>query len=278
MDIFTLSYDYAFPQEFENSSEEGNFQEFFTDLNLPIPVGKHAIVTGFQYENFGVSLVPGAGRQGFTSFMLKAGMNFNISDKWTNLTILLPKFAGADFSDGTFQFGVYSVFGYQKTEHFKYKFGVYTNTELFGPFIVPILGLYYQKNKWEANLNLPISFNVNYQLAQNLKLGVDFQGIKKSYGFDGGQYPEFGADDDLYLEKASNEVGLFLQLKTGPIQTQFIAGTSILRGFFVYERGDKNDFTLSAINFGDDRTQLDQNFPNGFILKARMMYRFDIEQ
>jgi hypothetical protein len=271
VDLFTISYDQIAERPFEDTVGNGSFDEVFMDLNLPIPIGKHAIVTGGQYESFRLGTYPDE-TLSYQSLLIKVGAQLQISEDITGTFILLPKYSGQNLSTETFQIGLYSLLNFRKTDHLKYKLGLYINDEFFGPLVVPIFGLYYQKDRFEANLNLPINADLNYQFTDNLKAGLGFQGIKKSYlmnrDYAGNQY----------LEKANNEVGLYLQYALGPINLQAMGGYSVIRAFRTYPTGDQTDWTLSAVAFGDDREQLNTDFPDGAFLKFTLKYRFQIPQ
>lgn len=269
VDLFTLSYDQLQDQPYEDTVGEGSFNEIFSDVNVPVPIGKHAIITGGQYESFRLGTYPDEVLS-FQSLLIKVGAQIQIADNITGTFILLPKYSGQNLRSETFQLGVYSLLNIKKTEHLTYRLGLYVNDDLFGPLVVPIFGLYYQKNRLEANLRLPITADINYQLGQKLKAGIGFQGIKKSYlmnrEYDGNQY----------LEKANNEVGLYLQYALGPINLQAMGGYSVIRAFRTYAEGDQTDWTLSAIAFGDNRNQLNSDFPDGPFFKISLRYRFQI--
>ena len=161
---------------------------------------------------------------------------------------------------------------YTRQENLKYNLGVYYNGELFGPFVVPLFGLYYKSNneKFEVNLTLPIWGDMNYKLNNTIKIGANFAAFVRSYHL---------GESNTYLAKKSNDLFAYLQFNlTKNIVLQTKTGYSIGRTLKVYEENDKTDLAFSAFRFGDDRTVLNPTFKDGMIFKIRLLYRFHIEK
>ena len=54
-------------------------------------------------------------------------------------------------------------------------------------------------------------------------------------------------------------------------------GYAISRSYKVFDSEDKVDFALSGLYFGDDRTQLNENFKDGVLFKVELMYRLHFD-
>ena len=133
-------------------------QEFSSDITLPIALdSSKSIITGVLFEQISLVNQP-ANQSTFYTINPKIGININHSEKVSGTYVLLPKIS-SDLTSGLtlkhFQFGGLGLVQIKKSSQFKYKFGAYYNQELFGPFLVPLLGFYYKsKNKkFEANFN-----------------------------------------------------------------------------------------------------------------------------
>ncbi len=257
-------------------SIEGNtsVEEFGADITLPIKLNdNNAIITGFMLEQIKVKLHPLANAQTISTVNLKVGFNKTHSEKLSGTYMLLPKLS-SDFkslSDKDFQLGALVLMKYKKNESLKYNFGIYYNQELFGPFFVPLFGLYYKSpnKKFETNITLPIWADMNYQLVNWLNVGTNFTAGVRSYNL---------SENNAYVVKKTNEIFGYLQFNTSKtllIQTKI--GYTIGRSYRIYNGNDKTDLGISAFRFGDNRTVLNPDFSDGLIFRVRLLYRFNIE-
>ncbi len=251
-------------------------QEFSTDITLPIVLdSSKSIITGVLFEQISLVNQP-ANQSTFYTINPKVGININHSNKVSGTYVFLPKIS-SDLTSGLsqkhFQFGGLGLIQVKTSAQFKYKFGVYYNQELFGPFLVPLLGFYYQsKNKkFEANFTLPISADANHQLVKNVKAGLNFNAFVKSF-----YAPQF---NNNYLTKTTNELFAYLQFNfpSYRILIEPQVGYSVARSYRIYNTNDKLDFKVSAFKFGPDQQPLNFDFNDGLIFKVRLVYRFMLE-
>jgi len=252
-------------------------QEFSTDITLPVVLDStKTLLTGILFEQINLVNEPSS-QSTFYTINPKIGLNYKHSEKVTGTYVFLPKIA-SDLQNGLnqkhFQFGGIALYNIKKSELFKYRFGAYFNQELFGPFVVPLLGFYYQsKNKkLEANFTLPISADLNYELTKNIKTGVAFNAIVKSF---------FTAEfNNNYITKTTNELFGYFQFNfpSYRILIEPQVGYSVARSFRIYQADDKLDFKLSAFSFGSKQTPLNYDFNDGLIFKIRLVYRFMLEK
>lgn len=251
-------------------------QEFSTDITLPIVLDStKSIVTGVLFEQISLVNQP-ANQSTFYTINPKIGINIKHSKKVSGTYVVLPKIS-SDLTNGLnqkhFQFGGVGLISVKTSSQFNYKFGAYYNQELFGPFLVPLIGFYYQsKNKkLEANFTLPIIADVNYKIAKNIKTGLNFNAIVKSF-----YAPQF---NNNYITKTTNELFTYLQFNfpSYRILIEPQIGYSIARSYRIYNTEDKLDFKLSAFKFGPDQKPLNVDFNDGLIFKIRLVYRFMLE-
>ncbi|MGE0561042.1 MAG: DUF6268 family outer membrane beta-barrel protein [Flavobacteriales bacterium] len=251
-------------------------QEFSTDITLPIVLdSSKSIITGVLFEQISLVNQP-ANQSTFYTINPKIGINIKHSKKISGTYVLLPKIS-SDLTNGLtskdFQFGGLGLIQIKKSSQFKYKFGAYYNQELFGPFLVPLLGFYYQsKNKkFEANFTLPVSADANYQVVKNIKTGLNFNAFVKSF-----YVPQF---NNNYITKTTNELFAYLQFNfpSYRILIEPQIGYSVDRSYRIYNTSDKLDFKLSAFKFGPDQKPLNFDFDDGLIFKVRLVYRFMLE-
>ena len=263
--------------QFDSTDAKTRVQEFGMDVNLPIVLKEnYTFLTGFTFgsssarissENDDISSV--------YTVLLKIGMNINHTEKWTGTYLFMPKLSSdlKEIGRDDFQFGGLVLIDYKKREKFKYRFGLYYNSELFGPYFVPLFGLYYKSNndKFEINATLPVWLDLNYRFAPWFRLGTNFSGLTRTFNINEPQFSENGE----YLVKQSNEIFLYGQFeihKSFIIQTKI--GYSIGRRYSIYDVKDQVGFGLLLFRVDDDRDQLNSEFADGMIFRIRLIYRF----
>jgi len=275
VDLARFHYSTTPQNDFDSIPGKTNVEDFGLDVTLPIKLNDNNIIlTGFNIDQVSTKLHPLSNPTTLYNLILKVGYNKKHSKKWSGTYMLLPKLS-SDFKDITsndLQIGALALMKYNKKENLKYNIGAYYNGELFGPFIVPLIGIYYKSknDKLEINLTLPIWADVNYKLNKIVKVGANFAAFVRSYNL---------SENNSYVVKKSNDVFAYLQFNiTKSILLQTKTGYSIGRSYKEYDEKDITDIGVSAFRFGDDRTVLNPTFKDGLILKMRLIYRFHIEK
>ncbi|UTW64483.1 hypothetical protein KFE98_10185 [bacterium SCSIO 12741] len=256
-------------------------QEFYLDLTVPIKLQKgHAIITGITLEQLSLQTAPeGYNVNQVFSTALKMGMNYKHSEKLEGTYLFMPKFS-SDFHDigrKDLQLGGLVLYKYHKKEFLKYRFGMYYNSELFGPFFVPLVGFWHRsKNKkFEANVTLPVWVDLNYRFTKWFTAGLNFSSFVRSYYLT----PHSTQGREEYLVKASNELYAYGQFHlTKSVLLQGKIGYSIGRRFAAYDVEDRVTFGFMAFRFGDDRDRNNGTFSDGLIFQGRLIYRFDLSK
>lgn len=180
VDILKLSASTTPLNTFDSSNSKSKLIQTDADLSIPIKLNERtAVVSGVINESFQTKLFPNGQTMSFGSTTIKLGINHRMNDKWTATMVLLPKIASdyGNYHTGDLQLGRGRKLQIQKSEHVNYKFGLYYNNELFGPFFVPMAGLYYlsPNKKLEANLMLPLTADINYQIGPKSKYWSELQ-------------------------------------------------------------------------------------------------------
>ncbi|MFT5723317.1 MAG: hypothetical protein ACI9JN_000427 [Bacteroidia bacterium] len=276
--IDLAKFDYAITpaNTFDSAAATTTLREINGDLTVPIVINdSFTFLTGITYDNIFASFDPDRKEESLTGVTLKLGANVKHNSKWSGTYMLLPKIS-SDFkfiSNRDFQLGAVVLMKYIKTDHFNYKFGVYGNTELFGPFIVPIFGFYHlnPSEKFEAKVLLPLSVDLNYSMTKSVRFGLNFKGQIRSYNVN----TTVGAEADRYLVKSANDVYTYLQYGTkNGLNFQLGVGRSVGRLYRMYN--DKVSLALPLFYFGDNRTQVNTDFSDSWLLKLSVFYRFKI--
>lgn len=276
VDLFRVDYSISPSNTFDNSNTTTDLNEISADLNIPIVVSEKAtIITGALYESFTTALFPEFPRETIHGITFKAGVNYKYNDRLSGTHVFIPRLASdLKVVDGNqFQYGLISIWKIEKDINTNYKFGFYTNSEFFGPFFVPIFGFYKQTGPWELKATLPLNADFNYSFNPKTRVGFRYDGLIKSFNLNSNNN---GINE--YVAKANNEIGLYLQKGFGPIHLRLFSGISVGRSLRTYQDNEKNKFTVTVFRFGDNRTQLNTDFANGFILKGGFIYRFKIPE
>ena len=273
IDLLRIDYAGSSGNAFESGPGTSSIREWQLDANIPVPVSKNnTILTGFLFEHIRVSLYPQQEAVAVKTLGLKFGLNQRYSNKWSGSYFLFPKFASdlKRYESADFQLGIAVLFKLAQQENLHFKFGVLYNTDLFGPFVTPLLGLYFQRAKWEANVLLPSMVDLNYQLVPALKVGLRFNGMIKSFNLN-----SYFNGMQQYLARANNELGGYLAWSFGKLHLVGMAGRSIGRSYRTYAQDDRIDLGLSALRLGDDRSQLNPDFKDGLVYKFSVLYRLN---
>ncbi len=280
IDLAKLHYSNTPVNPFDTLTSGTRVQEWGIDLTLPVQLNeKYTLITGLYAEEISTKTAPiESNLTSVYTTLVKAGVSIKHSNRLSASYILLPKLSSDFKSLGPedFQLGAIALFKLKKNKNFFWKFGLYYNDELFGPFFVPILGFYHlsENKKLELNIGLPLSADVNYKVHKELALGIRFEGFVRTFHLN---EPSNGNADN-YLQKQCNELFAYAQWQTqSNLLFQFRVGYSIGRNYRVYDQKDQIKWGLAAFRFGDDRDQLNSDFSDGIIFQARVFYRFPIK-
>lgn len=264
---------------FDSSNSKTVLNEYGADIALPVKINdRTAFLTGVTYENIQTRLFPGQDMQSFSSLTLKLGLNHSFNERFSTTTVLLPKLATdfGELSGRDLQLGGIAIFKYAVSKNLNYRYGLYYNTECFGPFFVPLLGIYYlsKNEKFELSAMLPISVDVNYRLVKFMSLGTNFNGQTRSYHLS-------NVSDGLkstYVSRQTNEVFAYLKFNIGKsVICQTKVGQSFGRKYRVYDGQDKTDLAFPLTYMNDHRRQLNKDFSNGLIFQVVLVYRLQLK-
>lgn len=276
IDLLRVDYSYSGNNQFDTSANNSDVKEWVVDATVPVVLReKTTLLTGFLYENVKVTPYDGGEELDFYTVNLKVGMNQTYSERWSATYMLLPKLSSdlARVGGNDFQLGGVSLVKYTKSPALNYRFGLYANSELFGPFLVPLFGLYRKGERTELNFLLPMAADFNYTLIGTLRAGFRFSGFKKSFHLN---EPGMTGRSE-YVSKANNEVLGYLAIAKGSINLIGFVGHSIGRSYRTYNVGDQVGLGLSAIDFDDQRTQLNTDFKDGLVFKVSVIYRYGLD-
>lgn len=275
IDIVNFSYTNTPSNNFESSNAQTVVEELALELSYPIVVNeKTVLLTGFNVNRTSLKLDADAGITALNVLSLNFGINKIFSEKWSGTFMVFPKIASDKIilSKENLQLGVLALFSNTKNKNLKYKYGMFANTENYGVILVPILGLYYlsTNEKFEVNLNLPINADLNYRVWKKAVVGMRFDGLGTTYNL----HQPIQNTNSVYVAKTSNELFSYLRFElTKSIYLNTKIGYALGRNYEVYDSNDKIDLAVSSFYFGDDRTQLNDNFKDGVVFKLEVLYQ-----
>ena len=278
-DVVNATYTNTFPNKFENSEASTTVEELAFELNFPVVLNdKTVLLTGLFANQTNLKLDVLASKEALNVIGLNVGINRTFNEALSATFMVFSKSAAnvIRFSNNDMQWAFLSLFTNKKRSDLKYRYGIYANTEQYGLIIVPILGMYYvSKNKtFEANLNLPITGDINYKIAAKSWVGLRFDGLGTTYYL----YNKMNNSSDAYVSKTSNELISYLRFQLSKsLYLNTKIGYAISRNYKVFDANDKIDFALTAFYFGDNRTQLNTRFKDGAVFKIELFYRLHFD-
>lgn len=147
----------------------------------------------------------------FISLLMPATFIKPISSKWQLSVTAIARWNGNNKSifQNRFQLGTALIAVYKKSKNLQYKFGAYYNSEFFGAFIIPLLGIDWKLDERNNLFGvLPGSLIYEHKVTNRFYWGAGFKAITNSYRI-GNTLPDFFRMDDnqlyiysdLYLSK-----------------------------------------------------------------------------
>lgn len=264
---------------FDSSRSQSVLNEYGADLSLPIKLNdKSAILTGLTYENIQTKLFPDQAMQSISGVTLKLGLNHNFNEHFSTTLVFLPKLATnfGTLTNKDMQLGGIALFKYAVSKNLNYRYGLYYNSERFGPFFVPLLGVYYlsKNSKFELNVMLPLSVDLNYRIIKFMSIGANFNGQTRSYHVSN-IYPGLKS---AYVSRVTNEIYGYLKFNLPKNILCFTkVGHSLGRKYRVYYDDDKTDLAFPLTYINDHRHQLNKNFSDGLLFQVTLIYRLPLK-
>lgn len=280
VDILKVTGSTTSNNTFDTSASKTTINEVLADLTVPIKINEKAsVITGIIYESIQTKLFSDDNVKSFGSTTLKLGINKVLTEKWSGTLVALPKIA-SDYkaiSSKDFQLGAIGIMKYKKRDNLNFKLGLYYNTELFGPFFVPILGLYYlsPNKKFETNIMLPLQADANYKLFSFMTVGCNFNGQVRTYHLS----DVTSSNHNSYVARSTNELFAYLKFNvTKNISLQTKVGQSFGRKYRVYNDNDKVYYGAPLLFVGEHRKQINTDFSNGMIFQVVLSYRINLDK
>ena len=173
--------------------------------------------------------------------MLRLGYIFNKENSKTML-MGITRLNGGNNSH-SFQYGGLIHYQLIFNSAFSLTSGILYNTDLFGHFILPFVGIKWKiSDKLWLYGDLPIYAHLLYHLNEKHQVGIQFRGVISSHPYGGDNYYEMSEDwICLYYE-------YFI---TKNIVIQPSAGIFFIRNINYFEKNEQLDAKIAIINIGE---------------------------
>ncbi|MGK7397859.1 MAG: DUF6268 family outer membrane beta-barrel protein [Candidatus Cyclobacteriaceae bacterium M3_2C_046] len=270
VDLASMGYYLSPNNNFRETTGSGDVQEWRFNLLLPKPFDNGDLLilalNAHQLKIIKQGMEIPEPDDNFHSYMFRLGYQKQINQDWSTTLMVIPQLNGAsgDLIGTDLQMGGLIMFNWRNNGLKQYKFGLYANPHLFGPFLLPLVGLDWRLGeRWQIFGTLPFTATASYKLGQKARTGFDFVANIVTYRYSNGDY----------LEKATNELSAFLDFyvfKNLVLRLQ--GGYSIAREYRRYRGDDKSALVVSAFDFGD-RQMINQDLGDGLILRSSLIFR-----
>jgi len=184
-----------------------------------------------------------------------------ISKKWSLAGAVIPRWNGnaSDVFNNSFQIGGSLLAAYKSSPNLTYRLGVYYNSEFFGPFIIPLVGIDWKISERDNLFGvLPQILTYEHKVSNRFYWGAAYRMFNNSYRIG---YRNLSLDDN-YLRLVEMQLMLSADVYLSKrIVFNVEAGHSLFRRLRLGTDNDgKNYYSDEPVN-------------DGFILKAALLYR-----
>lgn len=276
-DLITVSGRYGFPQPYE-TEYTGNATELGSMINLAAPIQlseKTMWFTSLNYfywnvENDETMPVDISNPINIHGFILRTGIIKKLANESEIQLLFAPRLmSDLNNIDGDhFQMGALAMYKKKYSGKLTMAFGAMYNQEFFGPYFVPLVDLDWQlSEKWSITGLLPVYSKIKYKINDNFDAGLAHFGLITSYKLGA---PENNGD---YIERSSIDLTVYARHRiVGDLYVEGRFGRAMGRSYAQYAADQKIDFGLPLVGFGDNRTQKNVNFSDGWIGEIRLVY------
>jgi len=262
VDLLNIQGQLSKPIDDRSKDNTGTHTYFFSsDLSLPLKIRKDVLAIGASYSI--LKYRQWADREiDMNSLLLSfAWIKQWKNDKLKTSFVLIGRtnaYPKNSISSNNLQVGGAILQTIKKRQNLKYKFGIYYNSEFFGPFILPLAGIDWNINE-RLNLFgvLPGSMNLEYKLGKYINVGLAFRSITNSYR----------GTDDSFIRINDNHLKALADIYLAKKHVFTIeAGHSILRK---YKPGTRIS--------GETRYN-DLHVNDGYLIKVAYAFRIRLDQ
>lgn len=207
-DIANFSYQTFSANNKSNSSDDQRTEIYALNLFMPRELKSgNTLLFRVNSESIqtGRSTIPNRSTR-VSSISIGLGCQWlSTNQKWKSVLLGIPKIA-SDFEDPVgkddFQIGLLFIENYKVSTRLQIKAGIYYNEEIFGHFIVPLVGV-----DWQASDNLrfygllPTNYKIEYAISKRKWFtGVNFKALTRTFQLSKDQNNDYIRFDEVVLK------------------------------------------------------------------------------
>jgi hypothetical protein len=226
------------PKEFQHLRAQVHVPVFFKDSSFLLfnPIWEERWLKPFESSD----------RQHYRGLISWVSFTKRFGTKWETMLAFIPRFNGepeVQFKEG-FQAGGVLLLSYKQRPGLTFKLGGYYNTEFFGPFFWPLVGIDWRINSKHRFFGiLPSYATYEYRINKKLSWGGNFRTFTNSYKVYNPPGQSVNVD---YTRFDDNQVGAYLDVYLTPkIVANVEGGYSIMRRIQSGTSKDAEPFIIS---------------------------------
>jgi hypothetical protein len=263
IDVVSVYHQWSPADNSDKSKTPMNVQTTSAFVNMPFKIDSDYVLVNPTYENYTLNLPSEQ-----NSFRLTAAyvpltwLHQWKNPKWSTAFVAIPRLSG-DLSVpvhfNSYQLGAVVLAYYQKKETVKYNFGMYYNSDFFGTFFVPLVGIDWSINKrWNLFGSLPINMNLEYTASKKIHAGFGINFLTNSYRINNSSFLRV---DDYNAKFILN----YYILKDQVISLE--TGHSLFR-----------QYRLGTMENNSPNYQYDLNVSGGYLFKVAYVLRIGLDK
>ena len=281
-DVFYIGGNYNFIGT-TNANPGENFDSYLmSNLSVPIVLKDSSVwYTSVDYQYFLTkngylaSTVNPIDQFNLHGILLRTGYVHRFNSNQSLQVLFVPRYMSdmnANFSN-SLQLGGIVMYEKVKSKDYTWRVGVIYNNEFFGTYIVPVFYLdWNMTSKIKVKGLLPVYGKLYVQPTEKIDVGLHFIGLTTSHRIYEISY------ENAYVERKVIDVSAFGNFHLfDNIFMEARAGYSLSRDYGLYANDDKVAFGMPLVNFGDDRTRLNEEFDGGAFVHLRLIYSIPVD-
>jgi hypothetical protein len=273
-DLLNIKYQYL-PKRPYSDHSNSNFNGSLAEANVMVPFvqkDKSALLAGITYRKFNfVSTGSVNAEDNLYSFIFLCGYSKQWkNEKWKTLFMFIPKMNSdlEKVNHDSYQFGGLVLCKYKKSEKINFHFGLYYNSELFGPYFMPIVGIDWKIND-RLNIfgDMPSNLSLEYKINKSLYSGITYNSFVSTYTLNSPGYNTYVRQGDTRW--GDNQIKLFMNwYATKRIVIYLDGGATFFRIFTLYDYNDEPVY---------DRNSVFRKADNGALINLGIAYRIRLD-
>jgi hypothetical protein len=251
------------------------YQSEALNINLPIKVVKEdKIMLGGAYQRLSLRFDSSSQKHYFNS-----GINAGYLKKTEkgSVIVLFISRLNSDYQKigaKDLQYGGVVLASRKYSDNFTLKYGIYYNSELFGPFFAPLLGLDWKiKSRYRIFGLMPQGLTIEDKVNERFRYGIAYQAPNLTYHIN-------SPATDLYLHQSQIRIGPFADFYlTKTIAASLKIEYPLPAKYRIFDTQQRYQLNVWGIGFGGERSQNKtpiQFLTHGLMIQVGFAYRVEL--